>query len=297
MSRRKWAAIALVSTGAAVLIGRRLVRRPPPALVVAAAVVAASSASWWNPISWVSGVGDIASNVVSDIKRWAIHAIDSAIKVYDSALSPIINDLDTGLSWVSAGLHVAEQAAGRLLGRVNQLITKDLPDLGRWAISQAVAVASSLISDVSSALDYVSKALSFAISSVTNGLADLAANVVAPVVSWVEHAGHWALTLISGWWNDVWSSTVGPAIAAVRWLADNVPGWIDWLTSEAYPWIKAVIKAGEWIVWLGEHTFVDLAKLTGELIDGMGPDRFDQWVKAAPQQADNVEKWLHDLLG
>jgi hypothetical protein len=127
-----------------------------------------------------------------------------------------------------------------------------------WLWAYVIAPAIQLVRD---ALNYAVDVLQWIIAQVANNLAWLLDNVIAPAWDWIEHAvetvGGWIWDAVEGFYHNV----ILPLLADAEWWAHLLASAWDWLTHEVVAVVNIVIKAWDWLVWMGEHTFDDLTAL------------------------------------
>lgn len=244
----------------------------------------------WDPLSWLSSIGHIASSSVQSIENWARNAINAALTIYDDSLQ-----------WVFDGIDDAINAAGNVLSIVGNYAVDALDwinnapnTIGGWIESawdrfwnDVVAPAINAVTGF--AQDVYNWAVD-AYNALDSAYDWVVANVIDPVVRWIESADQWWENHLAQWWDDIWSSTIGPMWSWIQWVVDNLPGWVDWLANTAFDAVELVVQAGDWIVWFAEHSFDDLESMGASLEDMFTPG----WIQAAAAGESDLAAGIED---
>jgi hypothetical protein len=295
---RKWLALGLVVVGVLgfFTVRKRRVRRAPWRRLLAVYMVSMLG-SWWNPASWFSAAGHIASSAVKDIENWAKNAINEAIDLYDEGTQIFVNAVDDAFSfldsvvtvlggWATDAYNWVMNAESWADNKLNAFFTS-IWDNNIWpAISDARNWATDLYNDA----DSVISAINGTISSMWN-------DWLAPAVEWIGNAESWVANHINAALTDLYNDTIGPLVTVAEDAYHDAVSAYDWITGTAVSVVDAVIKAIGWIVWFGEHpiqTTEDIEQWVSSAVTG-------SWVRSYVSDltgdADEIENAFAKLLG
>jgi hypothetical protein len=269
----------------------------PPVGRTLALVLAAGMHSWWNPVSWFNSLVSFGGSTLSDLENWVKDAINKALSIYDDVASLTIAALEATATWASDGVTDLIDWSNEAVGWINNITGNLIPAIGNWAIGIASGWVNDLRSWTEGAFTDVYNWATTAISGIVDAYNWTVANIIDPVSHWVDNAETWLQSRLASWWDTIWANTIGPIWSALQWLVDNVPGWVEWLAQTAYGWVLAVIKAGGWILWMGEHDFDDLVNLIESTPGQIDHAWLNSVVAQTPGTATEVEDWFARLLG
>lgn len=250
---------------------------------------------WWNPVAWWNDFFGAVATTWNDVKAFIHDAIKAAVDLLDDGVNlfyyvfVVVTDaLQAGLNAVTNIATVAWQwveSAATVVGGWIQYATTTLWNDVIWPA----------IKFVEDGLNFAVGALQYAIDGVINAAAALWDNYVSPLWDWVAHS----LETVSGWiWSAIdgfYNAFIKPIIATVEQIGHDLYAALDWLFNVAVGVVDAVIKAWDWVVWFGEHTFADIRAL----LSGTDAQLNRDWLLGAAHAgggvADEVAKWLEDL--
>lgn len=257
---RKWVALGVVLAAAvgAVVVTRPVRRRRPAWRRMLLLWLVAQLRIDWNPLSWGNSIGHIASNAVRDIENWARNAINLGLTIYDDSVTAVFD----GIDWAIASAENVLSIVGNYAVEALDWVLAAPGIVGGWIDSAEnwlwANVVSPAINDV---MGWANDVYNWAVDAY-NDLAAAASwvtnNIIDPILRWVENAENWVQQHLAAFWDSIWAAYIGPIWSMIIWLWDNVPQWVDWLINTAYDVVLLCIKAGEWIIWFGEHTFDEL---------------------------------------
>lgn len=195
----------------------------------------------------------------------ALSLVDGAFNLIDYVFTTVTNALQAGLNWAS------QIAAGAFDWIINAAVT-----VGGW-IERGVIdfwndVIVPAIDGLVSAIDYVGGVLGAAINEIWGWLSAFVRDYLDPIWSWIVNAAE----TVFGWiWQQIdafYNAYIAPIIHELEQAWDMLVQVWDWLWQIGVDVVNAVIKAFDWIVWFGEHTFDDLRHLYDEAVQGQGLD-------------------------
>lgn len=202
-----------------------------------------------------------------------------ALDALQAAVSVITQEINNIAAWI-------DTVDASIWGWINGLISDFyhgvlLPifDGIRSVYDAAVAELRSLYASVVGALDWV------------------VANVIDPVVTWVENAPG----IVGGWiadgWNTFYANVVAPLIATAQMYYHEIDQIWDFVWHVAYDIIALCIKAEEWLILFAEHPVSSLEGLAHDVTSTTTLQWVVNTAKGADQQVENLADTFAQWLG
>lgn len=216
--------------------------------------------SWYNPVDWWNATIGAAAGQVSDaIQQWVMDAIQSAIGLVE-------NDVHDVLGWAENGISAVENEAYSLYGSAVQEIGA-VEGWAQSAIGAAVQEGRTLFSEAEQAATAGLHAVeSEAVNLWHTAERDIVRGLGA-VRGWAEQTftavERWVSKEIAAAWHSVYSAVKRDFIDPIERV------------------LNPVIKAMEWILWMGEHPFRVFHDVEHDLID---------WAEHLPTEIRHVIK-------
>lgn len=229
----------------------------------------------WNPLHWARNVWDDIWHVGSSVVNAIVDAVSSAIDLLANAANDAIN-------WVHDTLSDAIMSA---LDGIQRL----------WhAIDDVLNKAWHFADNVWHSLDdFIRRVAADVWGGISNALhqaIDFAGNVLQSALHAIEHAVGWvwneAQHLVERAWHDLqnWTQNaidlvirdiIGPILRFADQIWHDIYPMFKWFTQAIVDIIEICIKAAEWLIWFGEHTFEFFYHLGSDLVTGGVPGVFD----------------------
>jgi hypothetical protein len=133
--------------------------------------------------------------------------------------------------------------------------------------------------------------------NVANDVGRLAAGPVAAVEHFVEGAGDWFADEFDSAWHIAYNDAIGPALHSVEVGVDAVAPIILYGAEDIVHTVEMVIKAAEWIVWFGEHTFEDLLGLATGLPSHVDSSVIQKGASYVGDEVPIITGFFRDLIG
>lgn len=164
------------------------------------------------------------------------------------------NVLNGVWSWI-------ENAFSTVYGWITSAVT--------WWWENIILPAIGLIRD---GLNYAVEALQFAINLAQSALDWVINNLIIPLFQWVESAAvtvaHWIWDALDTFYRDV----IAPILHDIETIFADVVSLANFVWHTVLDVVNAVIKAWDWVVWFGEHTFSDILHLLEGTDSGLTRD-------------------------
>lgn len=186
--------------------------------------------------------------------KWVADEFNAAFDLIDYVFTVITNGLTAslGMAWniLNGVWSWIVNAATTVYGWATNVVN--------WWWDNIILPAVGVVHDI---LNYVTEALSYAINLVQEALDWAINNLVVPALNWIVHAaetvGGWIWAAIDGFYRDV----IAPIINDVESIFRELGQVADFVWHGLLDIYHAIIKAWQWIVWFGEHTFDDIKAL------------------------------------
>lgn len=253
--------------------------------------------SWINPVNWISWAIGRAGGVLSDVEHWVADAVSYLIGIINSWYAWIYNWASEVFNLFARQINGVFQSVTGAWNLIFHTIETTIPDAVNFVLtlmSEAVGAAEKFASEALNGLEYFLEGLIGAVSTYAHWLYN---TVVAPVVAWIAQAAAWAGHLIGSALSAFYDTFVAPIINELGQLATDAYHWISWLQSTAFGAVGLVIKATEWLVWMGEHTIDDLINEATAFPSSIGGSILGMTLSGEPQYEGVVEDWLLTILG
>lgn len=235
--------------------------------------------SWWNPDTWWRAVDNTYNRVAGDIKVFVKDAIRSATDAIEADIRDVSNLAGAALNGLWGALTNVGNLASSAWNQAQNIVNTDLPnwagDIRNWAAGEINSVSGW----VSNIQGWINQAGSWVSGLISGAIATLTTDVINPITAWIDSAADFVAKMIDDAWQAVYRDVIHPieADALKAWhVIDHLWQWYD---KEARDAVSGVIKAWDWIVWFGEHTFTDLAKLQGDISNTLTYGHVKEWFK------------------
>ncbi|MGH7746049.1 MAG: hypothetical protein ACREQ5_14945 [Candidatus Dormibacteria bacterium] len=276
---------------------RRAHARPFVALGIVVRLCLLVAGDWWDPTTWWGDLVGFFHGVEDSVIAFVHLAIATALvpfhnivnfmaAIYNGAIAAINAALSTLESWGTEALTFTRNAAS--------IVGHWIDDA--WNAFYADVIAPAL-HDLRAVIDFGVGLLVAAVNDVRNGIDWLQNVIVAPLVSWVEHAAE----TVGGWikdaWNTVYADVIAPIIAAADaayHVLDTVWQWVDHYGGDLVHMLEVF---GKWLLHFVEDPIGTL-EAVGASIGSINPR---SWVADAAQtgrpELDALGDYVERLLG
>jgi phage-related protein len=258
--------------------------------------IAVMAMSWWDPVSWWDTIKGTAVRTFDDIKSFIRHAVHTALHLVTDALDfwTFLQGLfNAAIQWaVGVAQSVANTAMGWIEGAADT-VGHWINDAWNWFWSNVIAPA---IGAVDAAWRFGVGVVQDIVSGLQAAFDWVNANLIDPMFHWIENAAD----TVGQWINDAWNWFYQEVIAPIAHLLNDVAAaaqalW-DWFWNVAKDAVEGVVRAWDWIVWFGEHTFRDLEHLGADMEQGQGLDALVTVMRdsydAGAAAMDHLASWL-----
>lgn len=266
--------------------------------------------AWYDPVSWFNSAKHDALKTIDDVKDWVLKRVkqladelwsdlsdlkswaDQGLKDGRQALNDLGNDFATGIDTlgstarqlVADAVHTAEHYADDVrhdlsiaVHGAERLADKGISDLKTWTsdlVKDAGKAATTLYHD----------AERYADAAVSTFDRDVVKPLENALSVGIKDAESFASKAVSDFYKDV----VKPIAGDVAKVASEAEGAVKWIVDTGSTVAEMVIKASDWIVWLGEHTFDELKADASDLDQELTIANAEQWAK------DNLGSWASE---
>lgn len=205
----------------------------------------------------VDGVGGLLSWILAPLKtlfHWLWAAMVNFVSpvfhwlagLFDQAWSTIWANFDSLWSLAEDLWQSAVNIAAAALDQLRQWVTD--------AIDAAVTWATDIYHWAQAAIAQAEDWAHSAVDWIVNDLID-------PLSRWVAAAADWVWHVLDGWWQTIYNDVIRPIEQAADWAWHELSSIWDWLTHDVAAVVELVVKAAEWLVWMGEHTISELVDI------------------------------------
>jgi phage-related protein len=258
--------------------------------------IAVLAMPWWDPVSWWDTIKGTAVRTFDDIKNFIRHAIHTALHLVTDSLDLWVflqSLFNAAIQWaVGVAQSVANTAMGWIEGAADT-VGHWIDDAFHWFWSNVIAPAIHAVDD---AWRWGVGVLQGIVSDLQAALDWVTANLIEPMLHWIERAADEIWHMINEAWDTFYRDVIAPIAHLLKDVAAVAVDLWDWFWRIAKDAVEGVVKAWDWIVWFGEHTISDLEQLGADMEQGQGLDALVTVIRdsydGGAAAMDHLASWL-----
>jgi phage-related protein len=260
-------------------------------------VAMVNAGAWWNPFAWLEKIGDLGSDIVSDIENWVEDAVNWAFSIYDAAAQLTMDAVNDGIGYIFDAMSIVTSELTNIYDSLNNI-------LGPWItriISDVESAADSLVNAaINLATDALNTAVSF-ISSVIQAVINTATatfdDFIAPAFEWVGNAENWLIERLESFGATLISAVHSLYDDALSDIEQGLSEVVGLVGGEVMTVVHAVEAAWDWILWFGEHAIEDFIDIPGDLESFAHLSSARSFASDIGGSVDWVESVITDFMG
>lgn len=237
-----------------------------------------SGGIWSDIVNWFSAAGRTVVSGFEDISNWVLKIVRDAINLLWEDLHSVfhlVTRYGTDIfHWAEDCLVAAERLIRTVWHDAVHLLDQLRHDVAHWLDDLRHALAH----DFDNIRHWIASAFDKATRTAWLFLERHVFKPLHEVVTWIHHAIDWFGRELDKAWAELYRKFIRPLVNDVKEVVSKVANLEKHVYGDIFMWIRELERAGDWILWMAEHSFHDIA----ELAEGSEAALVRDWLKAAP---------------
>jgi hypothetical protein len=271
--------------------------RHPPVTRTLVMVAMVNAGAWWNPFAWLEKIGNLGSDIVSDIENWVEDAVNWAFSIYDAAAQLTMEAVNDGLGYVFDALSVVGNEVTNIYDSLNNILGPWITRIISDVESAADALVNAAISLASAALDAALSFIAGLLEGIENAATAIFNEFIAPLWNFFQGAAAWLFGELEQFGETLIDSVhalYDDVIADIEYGLSEV---VNLVGGEVMTAVHAVEAAWDWILWFGEHAIEDFIDIPGDLESFAHLSSARAFASDIGGSVDWVESVITDFMG